>query len=82
MFGYHPYPPPHRVRKGGGGTRCERAAHGTAPVPGIADFDLSDASVHSFAAVLQGVVMTVVGGSIPSPSPVTHTGKVLDLTLL
>ena len=43
---------------------------------------LSDAAVHNFSSALQEVAMAGVEASLPSPSPATPEGRVMNLSIL
>ena len=55
---------------------------GPLPAQGLAVIGISDATSHSFAAALQGVVAALVGAALHSPSPVAPPGRVAALLLL
>ena len=54
----------------------------TPPAPGLATLGLLDATVHAFAAALQGVVTAGVEVPLPPPSNSAPSGRVAVLSLL
>ena len=50
--------------------------------PGLVDLGISDTAVNTFTSVLQGVVTSVVGADLTSPSPAAPHGRVVYLLLL
>ena len=49
---------------------------------GLSSLGLSDATLQTFAAALQGVVTAGMVSALPSPSPVSPWGKVARLSLM
>ena len=56
--------------------------HSPPPATGLGALGLSDISINTFAAVLQGGVAAGVVVELPFPSPAAPTGTVMTLSLL
>ena len=55
---------------------------GSLPEQVLAALGISNATVHTLVAALEGVVSLGVGAALPSPSPAAPSGKVPLLSLL
>ena len=52
------------------------------PATGLSALDLSDSSLHTFTAAMQGMVAAGFSMEVPSPAPSAPMGKIATLSLL